>query len=292
MDPRTSWQRFRGHPTWLQVTAWLVAWPVLGALVVWRTGPERAIVRAGAATVLLVGGVLWLSALAGAAGTDGRSAGTDVEPGGDTAAAPAPRSPEPTDAGTASPRADQPVPSPAAPTTPTVAPSPTPARSQTATPGPNAVATWTVTYIVDGDTLDVIGPGRTEERIRVIGIDTPERGECGFGEAADALAGLVLGREVELVPGAVDDRDRYGRLLRYVDVEGTDAGLVLIEEGLAIARYDSRDGYGRHPREDRYVARDAVSDQICAVPLPSPTAEPAPPPPPADTPDEPIASNP
>lgn len=119
-----------------------------------------------------------------------------------------------------------------------------------------------VSNVVDGDTLDVDGVGR----IRVIGIDTPERGACGFESATLALAAKVLGQTVSLVPGATDDADRYGRLLRYVDVGGTDAGLQLIADGWAIARYDSRDGYGRHRREQAYVEADLASADLGCYP--------------------------
>jgi micrococcal nuclease len=132
--------------------------------------------------------------------------------------------------------------------------------------GEAAATTWTVHHVVDGDTVDVRRPDGAEERVRVVGIDTPERGECGFGPATSAMVELVLGREVELVAGARDDRDRYDRILRYVDVDGTDAGLALIERGLAVARYDSRDGYGRHDREDAYVAVDAATPHVCPSP--------------------------
>ena len=120
----------------------------------------------------------------------------------------------------------------------------------------------TVTNVVDGDTLDVEGVGR----IRVIGIDTPERGACGYESATQAMSVLVLGRQVRLVPGATSDADRYGRLLRYVDVGSEDSGLSLIEDGWAIARYDSRDGYGRHPREGAYVSADAASEDLGCYP--------------------------
>ena len=119
-----------------------------------------------------------------------------------------------------------------------------------------------VTNVVDGDTVDVEGVGR----IRVIGIDTPERGACGFESATQAMTVLVLGHAVALVPGATEDVDRYGRLLRYVDVGSEDAGLSLIADGWAIARYDSRDGYGRHPREDSYVRADAESEDLGCYP--------------------------
>jgi micrococcal nuclease len=145
-------------------------------------------------------------------------------------------------------------------------------RGQTATFMLRALAyqsantTWVVTNIVDGDTLDARSSTGLVERIRVIGIDTPERGECGFAEAANMLSGLVLGKQVTLVAGARDNHDRYDRLLRYVDVGSKDAGLELIKAGLAIARYDSRDGYGAHPREASYVAADAAAANIiCAA---------------------------
>lgn len=113
---------------------------------------------------------------------------------------------------------------------------------------------FVVTHVVDGDTVDL----DNGETVRLVGIDTPERGECGYDEARAALVDLVDGQRITL--GASDeDRDRYDRLLRYVDVGKVDAGLRLIKQGFAIARYDSRDGYGRHPREARYVKADKAS---------------------------------
>jgi len=125
---------------------------------------------------------------------------------------------------------------------------------------------WRVVDVVDGDTIDVRGPDGTIERVRLIGIDTPERGRCGYGEASLALADLVVGSDLVLVAGARDDRDRYDRLLRYVDVvtDGAriDAGRELLRLGLARARYDSRDGYGAHPREADYVTDDEAAPDI------------------------------
>jgi endonuclease YncB( thermonuclease family) len=114
--------------------------------------------------------------------------------------------------------------------------------------------------VVDGDTVDLANG----ERVRLVGVDTPEVGECGFEEAGAFLERLVLGERVQLT-ASDEDRDAYGRLLRYVDVGGTDVGLRLIRRGYAEARYDSRDGYGFHPREPRYVRADATSaDSGCA----------------------------
>jgi endonuclease YncB( thermonuclease family) len=115
--------------------------------------------------------------------------------------------------------------------------------------------TLLVTRVVDGDTLELANG----ETVRLAGIDAPERGACGSLEATERLRRIALGKAVRLAP-TDEDRDGYGRLLRYVDVDGDDAGLRLIEDGLAVARYDSRDGYGGHPREARYIAADQRSE--------------------------------
>lgn len=141
------------------------------------------------------------------------------------------------------------------PTTATTA-TPSTAAPATVPPGAGAVA---VTSVIDGDTIDVAGG----ERVRLIGIDSPERGACGYAEASAALRSLIGRRPVVLVPGARDDRDRYGRLLRYVEVDGVDANLEMLRRGHAIARYDSRDGYGRHAREDAYVAASNAAHRLC-----------------------------
>jgi micrococcal nuclease len=77
-----------------------------------------------------------------------------------------------------------------------------------------------VVRVVDGDTVVVRAGGR-EERVRYIGVDTPEsvkpgtRVQCFAKAAAAANRRLVEGREVRLVHDA-EARDRYGRTLAYV----------------------------------------------------------------------------
>lgn len=118
-----------------------------------------------------------------------------------------------------------------------------------------------VTYIVDGDTFDVILADGTEERIRPPQIDTPEIGECGYEEAAAALEELILGRTVYLASTAAGpDRDSYDRLLRAVEVDGHDVGELLVLAGAArwVPRYAHEDArlatmYEAAERESRSV---------------------------------------
>ncbi|PKQ17877.1 MAG: hypothetical protein CVT68_06260 [Actinobacteria bacterium HGW-Actinobacteria-8] len=120
---------------------------------------------------------------------------------------------------------------------------------------------WAVVSVIDGDTFDAERDG-ARERVRIIGIDTPEREQCGYAEASAALREAIGGRSVTLVSGAETDRDTYGRLLRYVELDGVDVGLGLIERGLAVARYDSRSGQP-HNREFTYWAADDASPAFC-----------------------------
>jgi len=128
--------------------------------------------------------------------------------------------------GQSSSRPDPPSPAASAPA-PTTRPGPS---SEIAAPGDGAV----VVEVVDGDTV-VVSVERERERLRLVGINAPERGECLADEAARRLRDRVDGREVALVTDR-SARDRYGRLLRYVEVDGTDVGAELVRAGLALAR--------------------------------------------------------
>jgi micrococcal nuclease len=96
-----------------------------------------------------------------------------------------------------------------------------------------------VERIVDGDTIDVDIGGR-QERVRLIGIDTPETKdedapvEC-YGPEATALTSLLVppGTAVRLERDA-EPRDDYGRLLAYVHrTDGLFVNLELARQGAA-----------------------------------------------------------
>ncbi len=85
-----------------------------------------------------------------------------------------------------------------------------------------------VEYVVDGDTLEL----ETGERVRLIGIDTPEVGEYYYEEAKDRLKEIVEGKSV-ILERDIEYRDIYDRLLRYVYVDNWFVNLVLVQEGYA-----------------------------------------------------------
>jgi micrococcal nuclease len=89
-----------------------------------------------------------------------------------------------------------------------------------------------VTRVIDGDTIVVLLNGR-EERVRLIGIDTPERGRPYFEEATRKTAEFVLGKKVKLVKD-VSERDKYGRLLRYVYAGSLFVNAELVRQGFAM----------------------------------------------------------
>jgi micrococcal nuclease len=97
-----------------------------------------------------------------------------------------------------------------------------------------------VIEVVDGDTIDVAIGGR-EERVRLLGIDTPETvdpdraPEC-FGSQASARTAELLPTGTEIrIERDVEGRDRYGRLLAYVfrRADGLLVNRALVEEGMA-----------------------------------------------------------
>lgn len=79
-----------------------------------------------------------------------------------------------------------------------------------------------VERVVDGDTVDMlIDLGFStwrKERIRLDGIDTPERGQPGFTEAGQFLRKLTEGREV-IIETIKDKRGKFGRYLGRLHVQ-------------------------------------------------------------------------
>lgn len=107
------------------------------------------------------------------------------------------------------------------------------------TPQP-ATVLYPVEKVVDGDTIDVTIKGKTE-RIRLIGMDTPETVDprtvvqCFGKEASDKSKATLAGVSVRLEQDATQgERDKYGRILAYVFLQdGTNFNKYMISEGYA-----------------------------------------------------------
>lgn len=114
---------------------------------------------------------------------------------------------------------------------------------------------YLVKKVNDGDTFEVEIDGKSE-KVRMLGIDTPEKWDSDKFErdlkrtgkdketikklgtlSSDFTTRLIGGKKVILIPDTKgDNKDRYGRLLRYVYLEdGTFVNLKIVEEGYANA---------------------------------------------------------
>ncbi len=88
----------------------------------------------------------------------------------------------------------------------------------------------TVTEVIDGDTF-YLGNG---DKVRMLGINTPESGRPYAQEATDFLTNMILGKEVSLVNDSKNgDSDSYGRLLSHVYVNDTFVNYEIIKAGYA-----------------------------------------------------------
>lgn len=110
-----------------------------------------------------------------------------------------------------------------------------------------------VLRVTDGDTLRVRCDGRGE-RVRLLQIDTPERGEPLYAEAGRVLAELIDDAPVTLERWH-EERDEHGRLLAYVFVGERNLNAAMIEAGMT--PYFDRYGAGRYPGEFRAAERAA-----------------------------------
>lgn len=88
----------------------------------------------------------------------------------------------------------------------------------------------TVVGIADGDTLTLLDDVKGQHRIRLDGIDAPERTQDHGQRARQSLAGMAHGRRAVAHCPKID---RYGRAVCRVTVDGVDVGLEQIRRGLA-----------------------------------------------------------
>jgi len=94
----------------------------------------------------------------------------------------------------------------------------------------------TAVRIIDGDTFELANG----DIVRLVCVDTPEKGKEGYEEATDFLFSLIYNKEVRLEKD-VEDKDIYGRLLRYVYINATEDNE---EKEIFVNKEIVKQGYG------------------------------------------------
>lgn len=108
-----------------------------------------------------------------------------------------------------------------------------------------AELTGRVVGVIDGDTIDLLTPERQQIRVRLAGIDAPERSQAFGTVSKQALSDLIFSRDVTV---NWRKKDRYGRVVGKVLLNGVDTDLKMVELGLAWH-------YKQHAREQSVVDR-------------------------------------
>jgi len=112
--------------------------------------------------------------------------------------------------------------------------------------------TTLVERVIDGDTVVIEG----DERVRLIGIDTTERGQFLFAESTFFLKELIEGKRVRLEKD-ITDRDKYDRLLRYIYLGDTFVNLEMVKRGYAsVLLYEPDTEYASLLLEEEAKARE------------------------------------
>jgi len=87
-----------------------------------------------------------------------------------------------------------------------------------------------VVSVADGDTITILDEGKQQTKIRLYGIDTPEKAQAFGKKAKKFTASLTAGKQAKV---EVYDTDRYGRSVGVVFVNGTNVNEEIIKNGYA-----------------------------------------------------------
>jgi micrococcal nuclease len=118
----------------------------------------------------------------------------------------------------------------------------------------NHEQTGKVIKIVDGDTFDLLTKEKNTLRIRMNGIDCPERRQDFYQSAKNALAGYIFNKEVTLF---ITGRDRNKRAIATVYYNGENVNLSMIKNGYAwhYKKYSTDTTYAKAEQEARLARK-------------------------------------
>jgi endonuclease YncB( thermonuclease family) len=138
-----------------------------------------------------------------------------------------------------------------------------------ALPGQAGSVEGRVVGISDGDSVTVLDIDKVQHKIRLAGIDAPEKGQDFGNRSKESLSELVYD---QIVLVQTEKKDRYGRDIGKVLVQGVDASLIQVQRGLAWhykayereqsandrKLYDFAENEARASRRGLWVAPDPV----------------------------------
>jgi endonuclease YncB( thermonuclease family) len=115
-----------------------------------------------------------------------------------------------------------------------------------------------VIHVADGDTVTVLDDTRTQYKIRLAGIDAPEKKQAFGQRSKESLSDLVFSKSVTV---ETDKRDKYGREIGKVLVDGVDANLEQVKRGMA---WHYKAYEREQPQLDRKVYAEAENEARAA----------------------------
>lgn len=130
-----------------------------------------------------------------------------------------------------------------------------------------------VKRVVDGDSLEIMLDGN-EEDLRLRGVNAPERFTCGGPEAAQALEDVLFPEGVagiatiELVVDPDEPRDRFGRVLAEVLVDGQNVAGQLVADGFVIPLGGSSSRFHEQARQASEQRLGVWSPERCGPTIP------------------------
>lgn len=124
---------------------------------------------------------------------------------------------------------------------------------------PVAAVVGKVVKIVDGDTIHVLSSKGTY-KIRLSGIDAPEKGQAYGKRAKEYLGQLVQGRQVIAI---VESKDRYGRFVAKINCNSQDVCAQMLQAGYVwhYKQYDGNKYYDELQKEARKAKRGLWADK-------------------------------
>ena len=123
-----------------------------------------------------------------------------------------------------------------------------------------------VVGVSDGDTFTCVNDDNLQLKIRINGIDAPEKKQAFGNKSKELLSSLIFGKRINI---DVQSKDSYGRYIAYVySPEGKDVALLMLHEGMAwhITKYDNNKVYSDAENVARKAKRGLWSESSPIAP--------------------------